>query len=59
MRFLVNTEGAHRVMLGSNFAGWDQESGVVARVKSLGLSSEAERAVLGQNAIDYFKLPVS
>lgn len=58
MRFLVDTEGAHRVMLGSNFAGWDQESGVVARVKGLGLPSGAERAVLGQSAIDYFKLPL-
>ncbi len=58
MRFLVDTEGAQRVMLGSNFAGWDQESGVVARVKGLGLASEVERAVMGQSAIDYFNLPV-
>ena len=58
MRFLVDTEGAARVMLGSNFAGWDQESGVVARVRGLGLDPERERAVLGQSAIDYFKLPL-
>ena len=58
LKFLVETEGAHRVMLGSNFAGWDQESGVVARVKSLGLSPAAEKAVLGESAIAYFKLPL-
>jgi aminocarboxymuconate-semialdehyde decarboxylase len=58
MRFLVDTEGAQRVMCGSNFAGWDQESGVVARVKGLGLDPARERAVLGQSAIDYFKLPL-
>ena len=48
VRFLVDTEGAQRVMCGSNFAGWDQESGVVARVKGLGLDKDWAYRIIKQ-----------
>ena len=57
MRFLIASEGAERVMLGTNFAGWDQEDGMVERVRSLGLDPSAEARVLGSNATEYFRLP--
>ena len=58
MRFLVDTEGAARVMLGSNFAGWDQEDDIVRRVSGLGLDAVRLEAVLGGTATRWFGLPV-
>lgn len=58
MRFVIESEGAQRVMLGTNFAGWDQEDGIVARVAALPLPSDAKDRVLGLTARDYWKLPV-
>ncbi len=43
LAFLVDAEGAERVMLGSNFAGWDQADDIVARVRALPID-EAQRA---------------
>ena len=34
LRFLVASEGADRVMLGTNFAGWDQADDIVSRVRA-------------------------
>ena len=56
MRFLIQTEGPGRVMLGSNFAGWDQEDDIAARVTALALAPSDTAAVLGQSARSYFKL---
>jgi len=54
--FLVATEGADRVLLGSNFAGWDLEEGYVAMVQRLGLSEDDNTAILGGNAKRIFGL---
>ncbi|MEO8751389.1 MAG: amidohydrolase family protein [Casimicrobiaceae bacterium] len=56
MTFLIDSERAERVMLGTNFAGWDQEDDIVARVAALALSEDARSRVLGRTAIDYFRL---
>ena len=50
------TEGADRVLLGSNFAGWDLEEGYRAMVDDLGLGTEATAAILGANARRIFHL---
>jgi aminocarboxymuconate-semialdehyde decarboxylase len=57
MAFVIASEGADRVMLGTNFAGWDQEDDIVARVAALPIAPEARDRVLGGAARDYFKLP--
>jgi len=54
--FLVATEGADRVLLGSNFAGWDQEEGYAETVRRLGLSDDDSNAILGGNAKRIFGL---
>lgn len=56
MRFLIDSEGASRVMLGANFAGWDQEDDIAARVTALGLSGEVTALVMGAAARRYFRL---
>lgn len=58
MRFVIESEGAGRVMLGTNFAGWDQEEDIVARVSALPISEVARRQVLGATAREWFRLPV-
>jgi aminocarboxymuconate-semialdehyde decarboxylase len=58
MAFLIESEGAQRVMLGTNFAGWDQEDDIVARVAALPVAEDARARVLGTTAIDWFRLPV-
>ena len=54
MAFLIASEGAARVMLGTNFAGWDQADAIVAQVSSLPLSPAQRTAVLGATAAKYF-----
>ncbi len=58
MQFVIDSEGPQRVMLGTNFAGWDQEDDIVQRVSGLALSDDARVAVLGRAARDWFRLPV-
>ncbi|MEO6270842.1 MAG: amidohydrolase family protein [Lautropia sp.] len=53
LRFLVEAEGADRVILGSNFAGWDQADDIVARVRA-NLESPARERVLGGSALAWF-----
>lgn len=56
MRFVVDAEGADRVMLGTNFAGWDQEDDIVRRVGGLGLDPDRLAQVLGGSARAWFGL---
>ncbi|MEO8506234.1 MAG: amidohydrolase family protein [Betaproteobacteria bacterium] len=56
MAFVIGSEGAGRVMLGTNFAGWDQEDDIVARVAALPIAAQAREQVLGRTAIEYFRL---
>ncbi|MFM8390263.1 MAG: amidohydrolase family protein, partial [Actinomycetota bacterium] len=54
--FLVRTEGADRVLLGSNFAGWDLEEAYLEKVTSLGLSRSDTAKILGGNARRIFAI---
>ncbi|MST34605.1 amidohydrolase family protein [Acidimicrobiaceae bacterium USS-CC1] len=56
LAFLVATEGTDRVLLGSNFAGWDQEERSVTMVEGLGLPPAGAAAVLGGNGRRLFGL---
>ena len=48
--YLVRSQGAHRVLLGTNFAGWDQEDDIVAVVGNLPISPAERELVLSGNA---------
>ena len=56
MEFLVKAEGAERVLLGTNFAGWDQEDDIVEQVRSLPLSGSEKASILAGNARRLFKI---
>lgn len=56
LRFLIEAEGADRVLLGSNFAGWDVEDRYQELIAGLRLSPAAQVAVLGGNAKRIFNL---
>jgi aminocarboxymuconate-semialdehyde decarboxylase len=50
MAFLVESAGADRVLLGTNFAGWDQDDDIIRNVDALPLDEGARRAILADNA---------
>jgi predicted TIM-barrel fold metal-dependent hydrolase len=50
MEMLVKAEGADRVLLGTNFAGWDQDDGIVASVEALPISEHDRDNILAGNA---------
>lgn len=54
--FLVRTEGADKVLLGSNFAGWDLEENYLEKIGSLGLSQADTAKILGGNARRIFAI---
>jgi aminocarboxymuconate-semialdehyde decarboxylase len=56
LAFLVATEGATRVLLGTNFAGWDHDAGAMAMVDELVLDDADRAAILGANAQRLFRL---
>jgi aminocarboxymuconate-semialdehyde decarboxylase len=56
MEFLVKAEGAQRVLLGTNFAGWDQEDEIVQHVRQLPVSEAEKYCILAGNAKRLFKL---
>ncbi len=56
MAFLIESEGASRVMLGTNFAGWDQADAIVEQVRRLALTDDQRNEVLGGSAAHWFKL---
>ena len=56
MEFLVKAEGAERILLGTNFAGWDQEDEIVSQVRELPISEEEKSLILYGNAERIFKL---
>jgi aminocarboxymuconate-semialdehyde decarboxylase len=56
MEFLVRAEGADRVLLGTNFAGWDQEDEIVHQVRGLPFSESEKSAILAGNAQRIFNL---
>ena len=56
LQFLVDTEGCDRVLLGSNFCGWDAEDGYRHMVEQLDISVDGVNAILGGNAKRIFNL---
>jgi aminocarboxymuconate-semialdehyde decarboxylase len=56
MKMLVEAEGADRVLLGTNFAGWDQDDGIVASVEALPIADADRDAILGGNARRLFRV---
>lgn len=58
MAFLVTAEGAGRVLLGTNFAGWDQDDGIVAAVETLPIGAAERDLILAGNARRIFRLTV-
>ncbi len=56
MEFLVKAEGAARVLLGTNFAGWDQEDEIVQHVRALPFSEQEKNSILAGNAKRIFRI---
>ena len=56
LQYLVRAHGAQRVVLGTNFAAWDQDDEIVAQVDKLPLSGDDRAAILGENARRLFNL---
>jgi predicted TIM-barrel fold metal-dependent hydrolase len=56
LQFLVDTEGIDRVLLGSNFGGWDAEDEYRQMVEGLRLPPGGAEAILGGNAQRIFKI---
>lgn len=54
LQFLVDTEGADKILLGSNFAGWDAEFGYREMIEGLRLPPGGVEAILGGNAARIF-----
>ena len=50
MEMLVKAEGADRILLGTNFAGWDQDDTIVASVEALPISVADRDLILAGNA---------
>jgi aminocarboxymuconate-semialdehyde decarboxylase len=49
LEYLVRAHGADRIVLGTNFAAWDQDNGIIARVAHLPIPAEQRAAILGGN----------
>lgn len=56
LQFLIDTEGVDRVLLGSNFAGWDVEDNYQEMIGGLRLPAGGAEAILGGNAKRLFGL---
>ena len=54
LQFLVDTEGTDKILLGSNFAGWDAEFGYREMIEGLRLPPGGVEAILGGNAARIF-----
>lgn len=54
LNYLLQSEGADRVIFGTNFAAWDQDNHMIDRVRAAGLSKADEHAVLCGNAESLF-----
>jgi aminocarboxymuconate-semialdehyde decarboxylase len=56
MEFLVKAEGADRILLGTNFAGWDQDDTIVASVEALPIPPADRDLILADNARRLFRI---
>jgi len=50
MEMLVKAEGADHILLGTNFAGWDQDDAIVASVEALPIPAADRDLILAGNA---------
>jgi aminocarboxymuconate-semialdehyde decarboxylase len=55
--YLVSSQGADRVVVGTNFAAWDQDDHIVDLVRALDCPAGDRDAILGANAARLFRLP--
>ena len=56
LEYVVRAHGARQIVLGTNFAAWDQDETIVAQIEGLPISGEDRAAILGENARRLFKL---
>lgn len=56
LEYLVRAHGAERIVLGTNFAAWDQDDGIVAQLHALPFPPEDRAAILGANARRLFRI---
>ena len=56
LEYLVRAHGAQRVVLGTNFAAWDQDDHIIEQVTALPVPDAARAAVLHGNAARIFRL---
>lgn len=54
LEYLVRAHGAERVVLGTNFAAWDQDDHMIERLRSLPIGQMAIEAILSANAKKLF-----
>lgn len=58
LEYLVRAHGADRIVLGTNFAAWDQDEAIVERIDRLPIPEAGRAAILAGNARRLFRLPV-
>jgi aminocarboxymuconate-semialdehyde decarboxylase len=58
LEYLVRAHGPERIVLGTNFAAWDQDDRIVERVDHLPIPDADRAGILGGNARRLFRLPV-
>lgn len=56
LEYLIRSHGADRIVLGTNFAAWDQDDHVVGQVRGLDLPETQRSAILSANARRLFRL---
>ncbi|OGA56332.1 MAG: hypothetical protein A3G81_34190 [Betaproteobacteria bacterium RIFCSPLOWO2_12_FULL_65_14] len=54
--YLVRTHGADRLVVGTNFAAWDQDDQIIEQVRRLPFDDTAKSAILGGNARRLFAI---
>jgi aminocarboxymuconate-semialdehyde decarboxylase len=57
IEFLVTSQRPDRVLLGCNFAGWDNATDSIDTVSKLDIDDTRKHLILGGNARDLFRIP--
>lgn len=55
LEYLIKVHGAERILLGTNFAAWDQDDHMIERIDGLAIPTESKTAILSGNAERLFK----
>lgn len=56
LEYLVSSHGASRVVVGTNFAAWDQDDHIVDLVRALDIPAADRDGILRTNAARLFRL---